>query len=206
MTNTLTHQRSKEMNTGLSGSKAHALCPEPHCIYSNRHLAARKSCFARSLIWDYADQPGSYQGLEERQTNKPYSFENINGKKNTSLLFFLTCVFLSYLVFLSYFFSKLYRNPISELPALRQGVIIMLLWLATFLFPCSTEGTQKPKKVESLLRGPLYLKLWKQETGSSTWSPSLWSRWFIGSGTVEMETSFTKDAFDSPGSTQNRKR
>ena len=84
--------------------QAHALCPEPHCVYSDCCLAARRSCFVRSLIWDYADQPGSYQGLEERQKNKSYSFGSTNGKKNTSLLFFLTYVFLSYLVFLSFFF------------------------------------------------------------------------------------------------------
>lgn len=65
--------------------------------------------------WDYADQPGSYQGLEERQKNKSYSFENTNGKKNTSLLFFFTYVFLSYLGFLAFFFFPncieiLYQN------------------------------------------------------------------------------------------------
>lgn len=118
---THTHQRSAEMNTGLSGSKAHALCPEPHCIYLDCCLAARKSCFVRSLIWDYADQPGSYQGLEERQKNKPYSFENINGKKNTSLLFFLTYVFLSYLVFLSYFFFQTVSKSYIRIICFKAG-------------------------------------------------------------------------------------
>ena len=149
MTNTHTSEVYRNEHKSL-WIQAHALCPEPHCVYSDCCSAARRSCFVRSLIWDYADQPGSYQGLEERQKNKSYSFESTNGKKNTSLLFFLTHVFLSYLVFLSFFFFfKLYQNPISELSSLRQGVIIMLLWLATFLFPCSTEGIQKPKEVGS---------------------------------------------------------
>ena len=114
MTNTHTSEiyRNEHKSLWIQSSCS---VPEPHCFYSDCCLAAGRSCFVRSLIWDYADQPGSYQGLEERQKNKSYSFENTNGKKNTSLLFFFTYVFLSYLVFLAFFFflnciKILYQN------------------------------------------------------------------------------------------------
>ena len=95
------------MKTGLSGSKAHALCTRPHCIYSDCQLALRKSsCFVSSLIWDYADEPVPYQGLKERQKSKSILLKILTErkkKKQNKPLFFLTYIFLSYLMLLSYF-------------------------------------------------------------------------------------------------------
>lgn len=71
-----------DVNTGLSGSKAHVLCTRPHCICSDCQSALRKSsCFASSLIRDYADETGPYQGLKERQRSKSILLKILNGKK-----------------------------------------------------------------------------------------------------------------------------
>lgn len=110
--------------------------------------------------WDYADQPGSYQGLPKRGRKINLILLKILMERKIQVFcsFSLMCFFPT-LDSWPFFFSKLYQT-ISELSALRQGVIIMLLLASHFpVLHVPQKGCTKAHGSWVPSRDLFYLKL-----------------------------------------------
>lgn len=85
----------------------------------------KASCFVSSLIQDSIEELGPCQGLKERQKDKSVLLKILT-KRGKKVLFFSPIFFFPTSCFCPNFLNI--QCPISELPALGQGVIIMLIF------------------------------------------------------------------------------